>query len=317
MKSFSARVLAVVAVLSLVGNVLLYMRYSSTRPLMTVGGIVITKKQFQDQLEHQAGQQVLSKMVLDKLVAQAAARAGVPPTTREVDAQIADIERRSPQLLAPYRQDPAKMAEVRQDIQTTIALDNLRIKDVGLTPAEVAAFYAKNKGKFALPQQVQATTVVTKNAVDAATATDLLRQKTPQDVIARTAGLHVVGVNGYTPDLATMPQALKQQVSSFVQKAQVGQVKTFQLGGTHQDTLFLTFQVTKSSQAMIPALAQIRTQVERQARLERAPAPQAEMARLYQAAKPTFNSDKYAVYFDVLQKYPVGQGTDKKTASDR
>jgi hypothetical protein len=55
--------------------------------------------------------------------------------------------------------------------------------------------------------------------------------------------------------------------------------------------------------------------VERQARLERAPAPQAEMARLYQAAKPTFGSDKYAAYFDALQKYPVGQDSSKKTAS--
>ena len=312
MKSLSIGLLGVVTVVSLAGNGLLYMRYSTNRPLVTVGGTVITKKQYQDQLEHQAGQQVLSKMVLNALVAQAAARDGVTPTTKDVDAQIQDIQRRSPQLLTPYTQDPAKMTEFRQDLQSSIALENLRIKDVALTPAQVAAFYTRNSAKFALPQQVQAATVVTRNTVDAATAADLLRQKTPPDVLARQSGMGVVGVNGFNPDLSSLPPAAKQEINVFIQTAKVGDIKTI-----HQGPVFLTFQVTKSSRAALPPLAQIRPQVERQARLEKAPAPQAEIARLYQAAKPNFNSDKYATYFDALQKYPVSQGTDKKTASDR
>ena len=316
MKSLSIGLLGVVTVVSLAGNGLLYMRYSTNRPLVTVGGTVITKKQYQDQLEHQAGQQVLSKMVLDKLVAQAAARDGVTPTTKDVDAQIQDIQRRSPQLLTPYTQDPAKMTEFRQDLQSSIALENLRIKDVALTPAQVAAFYTRNSAKFALPQQIQATTVVTKNEVDAATATDLLRQKTPLDVLARQPRMNVVGANGFNPDMTNLPPALKQQITRFVQQAPVGGIRTFPLKIAN-DTSYLTFRVVQSSHAALPPLAQIRSQVERQARLEHAPAPQVEMARLYQAAKPNFNSDKYATYFDAIQKYPVSQGTDKKTASDR
>jgi len=309
MKSLSIGLLGVVTVVSLAGNGLLYMRYSTNRPLVTVGGTVITKKQYQDQLEHQAGQQVLSKMVLNALVAQAAARDGVTPTTKDVDAQIQDIQRRSPQLLTPYTQDPAKMAEFRQDLQSSIALENLRIKDVALTPAQVAAFYTRNSAKFALPQQVQATTVVTRNTVDAATAADLLRQNTPMDVLARQPRMGVVGANGYNPDMSALPPATKQEINKFIQTAKAGDVKTLQSG-----PVFLTFQVTKSSRAMLPPLAQIRPQVERQARLEKAPAPQAEIARLYQAAKPNFNSDKYATYFDAVQKYPVSQDGSKKTA---
>lgn len=310
MKSFPTGVLAAIAALSLTGNLVQHLHYSTSRPLVTVGGDVITKKAYMDQLEHQAGQQVLSKMVVDKLVAQAAAHAGVTPTVQDVDAQIKDIQRRSPQLLASYNQDPAKMAEVRQDLQTAIALENLRIKDVALTPADVAAFYAKNKARFALPQQVQAATVVTRNSVDAATAADLLRQKTPPDVIARQPHLMVVGVNGYNPDMSALPPALKREVSGFVQKAQAGEIKTFRDGA-----YYMTFQIIKNNRETLPPLAQIRAQVERQARLEHAPAPQAEMARLYQAAKPAFNSDRYAAYFDALQKYPVGQDGSKKTAS--
>ena len=76
MKSLFTPLVAVVAVLSLTANVLLYLRYSTLRPLVTVGNEVITKKQYQDELEHQAGQQVLGKMVLTRLVAQAAVRRG-------------------------------------------------------------------------------------------------------------------------------------------------------------------------------------------------------------------------------------------------
>lgn len=310
MNSFSTRALAGVALLSLIGNVVQHLHYSTSRPLVTVGGDVITKKDYLDHLEHQAGQPVLSKLVFDKLVTQAAARNGVTPTTQDVDAQVQQIERRSPQLLVPFSQDSVKMAEFHQELQTALALENLRIKDVALTPADVAAFYDKNKARFALPQQVQATTVVTQNAVDAATAADLLRQKTPPDVLARQPRLHVVGVNGYNPDLTTLPPTAKQQISAFVNKAKVGDVNTL-----HQGALYLTMQVTKSSRETLPPLAQIRPLVERQARLERAPTPQAEMARLYQAAKPNFNSDKYAAYFDALQKYPVSQENSNKTAS--
>ena len=106
MKFLSARLLAVVAVLSLIGNVLLYMRYSTNRPLVTVGNEAITKKQYQDQLEHQGGQAVLSKMVLEKLVTQAATRDGVMATTKDVDDRIASVERRAPQLFDPVSTRP-------------------------------------------------------------------------------------------------------------------------------------------------------------------------------------------------------------------
>ena len=316
MNSFLARFVAVVAIVSLIANVLLFMRYSSSRPLVTVGKEVITKKQYQDELERQAGQQVMSKMVISRLVAQAAARDGVTPPASDVDKQISDIQRSSPQVLTPYNQDPAKMAEFRQELQTGLALENLRIKDVALSPTQVADYYAKNKMKFARPQQVQATTVVTQNPVDTATAIDLLKQKTPLDVLGRQPRIAVVGNNNYNPDLSGLSPGLRQQISGFVQKARVNDYKTFPDDPQHPK-YYLTFWVTKSDPAMIPSLADIKKDVERQARLAHAPVADEEVARLYQAAKPTFNSDKYVAYFDALQKYPVSQGTDKKTASDR
>jgi hypothetical protein len=309
MKSYTVRVLAVILMLSLITNVLLYFRYSSSRPLVTVGSDVITKKQFQDQLEHDGGQPILTKLVFTSLVSQAAARAGVMPTAADIDDRIKLIGRQSPQVLAPYSQDSVKMAQFRQDLATSMALENLRIRDVALSPAQIADFYARHKTDFGLPQQTITTTVVTQSAVDAATAADLLRQKDPPDVIGRQPGLRVVGIGGYNPDLQTLPAALKQQTTDWAQKAGNGAVKTFQTG-----TFYLTFRVTGKRPAVIPPLSQVRGEVERAARLELAPSQPEELARLYQSAKPAFNSDKYAAYFTSVEQYPLGTSGAKKTA---
>ena len=313
MKSFSARVLAVVAVLSLIGNVLMYLRYSTSRPLVTVGGSVITKKEYQDQLEHQAGQAVLSKMVFEKLIRQAAAKAGVSPTAKDVDDRIAAIERRAPALLTPYQQDKTKMSEFRQDLWNNIALENLRVNEVKVTPSEVTAYYQTHIAAFALPQQVKSITVVSSSSIDAATAADLLSQKTPLDVIARQPRLHVIGVNGYSANLESLPLALRKQIRDYCQHGRIGDVRTFHLDSP-KDSVFLTFQMVSSSKAAIPPLALIQGQVTRLAQLERAPSEQEELARLYQTAKPTFNSEKYAAYFDAVDHTPQGRN-DSKTAS--
>ena len=313
MNSFSARVLAVIAVLSLIANVLLYFRWSTSRPLITVGSEVITRKAYQDQLEHQAGQEVLNKLVFTKLIAQAAARANVTPSQKDVDERLAAIQRHSPQLLTPYSGDATKMAEFRDELTTDIALENLRIKDVALSPADVAAYYTHHKAEFALPQQIKTATVVTGNSVDAATAEDLLRQHQPADVIGRQPRLRVVGVNGFNPPLdSEIAPAIKKQISDYVQHAPVGGIKTFRQGPS-----LLTFQVIRSSAAAIPPLAQIRDQVERTARLAQAPTPMDEMARLYQAGPPKFqyDPDKYSGYFSGVENYKAAQGVGKKTAS--
>ena len=140
-----AVVLFLLLVVSLCANGLLYLRYSTSRPLVTVGNEVITKKQYQDQLENQSGQDVLNKMVMARLIMQAAAKAGVKPTSQDVDAQIAEMERRTPQLLTPYIQDAAKMVAFKQDLAAQIALENLRIAQVAPSSVDARGYYARHQ----------------------------------------------------------------------------------------------------------------------------------------------------------------------------
>lgn len=310
MKSLTVRLLAVVTVLSLTANVFLYYRYSTSRPIVTLGSQSISRKQFQDVLESQAGQPVLSKLVFESLVAQAAAQASLTPTPQDIQARIDAIQRRAPQVLTPYSSDPVKMAQFRHDLGTSIALENLRTQGVAVSPAALSAYYTAHRADFALPAQWKTTTVVADNSVDAQTAADALRQGEPPDVLARQPRLRVVGVGGYNPNIQTaVSPATYQQMNTFLKSAKVGDVKIFPAG-----KYSVILRLTQKSAGTVPPLSQIKDQVERAARLAQAPSQDAELAKLYQAAHPSFTSDKYAAYFASAQQYPV-EGSDKKTAS--
>ena len=309
MKLLTTRIFAAVAVVSILVNVLLFFRWSPSRPVVTVGQGTITKKDFQNQLEYEGGQAVLTKLVFASLVSQAATRAGIMPTAADVEDRVESIRRRAPQVLIPYEQDPAKMGLFRQDLATNMGLENLRIRDVALTPAQVSDYYARHQADFALPQQTKTSVVVTPNAIDAATAADLLRANDPPDLIARQPRMKVVGIGGFNPDMSALSPELRQQTSGWARNSAVGAIKTFRTG-----SFYLTLKVTGKLSGETPPLSEIRGRVEREARLALAPSPADELARLYRDAKPSFNSDKYAAYFAVIQQYPASAAAPKKTA---
>ena len=300
MKNVIIGALAVIAVGALSSDALLYQRYSSARPLVTIDGKAIRKKDYQDALDAQTQGGVLKKMVFSQIVTNAAAKKGLTPSDKDVDARLADMERRDPSSLGDAAQNPAHMAQLRQDIKTDLALTHLRTAGVQVSDAEVAAFYAANQRGFALPAQVKTTMAVAENAVDAATATDLLRQGTPEDVIARQPRMHIVGRNGFQVNLAALPPAQSGRINRSVYAMKPGAVQTFPAG-----KVFLVVRVDKKLPAGVPPLGQIKAQVAELARLQKAPTAGQEIATLYQAAHVTFDVDKYAAYFQDVQNAPT------------
>lgn len=311
MKPIVAGSLVILTAASLTANALMYLRYSSSRPVVTVGNQVISRKNYQDALDYQTQGGVLKKMVLQDLVTQAAAQKGVTPTDADVDARIAEIKRSAPQMLGAAATDPAKMGEVKAALKTDMALENLRIKDVHVTDTEVADFYNRHKKDFALPAQVQTTMVVAENSVDAAQAASLLKQNIGTDVIARQPRLHVANVNGFNVNVQALPPAINQRLNAVVFRMKPGEVQTVPVGND-----FVILRATKSSGSGVPALGQIKPDVTRLAKLEKAVPNAVEIATLYQAAKPQFNVSKYEDYFSDLSQMDV-KAADKKTASAR
>ncbi len=302
--------LAVLAALSVTANALLYLRYSSSRPLVTVGTQVISKKDYQDALAYQTQGSVLRKMVLADLINQAAARSGLTPAQADVDARIGEMRRQDPQALTAADGDPVRMAQMRQDVQTQLALENLQTQGVTVSDAELVACYQRHKADFRLPAQVQTTMVVAQNPVDAAQASALLRQGIALDVIERQPRLHVVGMHGFGLSVESLPPAANAKLTAAVFQMKPGDVRTVPLGSDD-----VVIRATRRSGAGVPPLSQIRPQVTRLARLEKAvPAP-AEVARLYRDAAPQFAVARDAAYFNDLSAPGADAGAARRMAS--
>lgn len=292
---------------SLIANVvLLIVRYNTrlSRPLVTAAGHPISKYDYQYALEQRDGKLVLNKLVLAALVRQAATRDRVLPTDAEVDARVAALKRTNAQAVPA---DKGALKGFREDLRTDLALENLRIKDVSASDAEVAAFFARNKAAFSQPPQAQFTLVTSEHAVDAQKAAALLQQNVAPEKIALTPRLHVVGVGGYN---VNMPPQLAQAFKNTVFAMKPGQIKTMTVGSN-----FLTVKLKGMTPAVVPTLGQVRAVATRQLKLMKAPTAQAELASLYHQNTPTFNVENYARFFSDIQNYNPQNDSTKKTAS--
>lgn len=277
-----------VAVISLVGNIVIYNRFTTLRPLVTVGKTVITKRQYQDTLEEAAGKQVLSKMVFAELIRQAASQAGLMPTDTQVAARIAQERAKNPALYRDIRDD-----QLRADVTSLMALENLRMQNVTVTDDDIAAYYALHLSEFQKTRQTKAALVVTSSQADAKAAAHMLQESIEPAIIAEQPGFQAAGVDGYSLDMQTPG---RQGILHSILQMKRGNIRIFPMGKQ-----FLTVEVYTNPNTA-PPLWQVKDQVSRLARLERSPTAETVLASLYHANKPTFEIEKYAVYFQDIDR---------------
>ena len=126
----------------------------------------IPRGEYLAELDRTAGQPVLTKMVFTELVSQAAAKAGVTPTPAQIDARIAEMQRRG--------QAAVVTPEQRDGLALAMAVENLRIVGITASNAEIADVYKRNTAQLAQPAQMQSILVATQSAFAAQTAASLL-----------------------------------------------------------------------------------------------------------------------------------------------
>ena len=226
----AANVVGVIAVASLIGNVLQYSRYSPWRPLVTVGHRVVRQREYLALLDTTAGKAVLNKIVYEQLIQDAATQAGVMPTSQDVDMRLTDLRRRTPNGLP---QDDQFWNQLRMQM----ALENLRMRGTTASDAEIAAFYDQHKAEFATPARAQTTLVATTNAADAARAEQMLAAGKPESQIAALPGMHVAGIGGFSVNIDSLPPAVRQEVGQTVMALPIGAVKTLRVAANVYFTL--------------------------------------------------------------------------------
>ena len=158
----------------------------------------------------------------------------------------------------------------------------------------------------------QVSLVVTQSPADAAEAARLLSEGMPEDEIAARPGLHVDGVNGFHVNMNALPPPVHAKLSQTVMGMKNGEMKTVHLGDA-----FLAFKMKSHTPGSTLPLSQVREQVAREVKLQKAPSDQQKLAGLYQANKPDFDIAKYGQYFSDIDTAdsPAKAETPAKTAS--
>jgi hypothetical protein len=309
MKRFLVVLLALVAVGSSFGMVLMYRRYSTSRAVVNFAGGKLTVKDFNDRLELVSGQQVMNKLLLRRMMLSAANKAGVAPTRQDVDRRIEYLRRRDPASIGRALMEPQSTVLLREDIETDLALEALTVVGIELAPAEVQGFYMANKAQFDALQQADTTVAVTGNSVDAAKAENLMKERTPDGkprfdpgTLSRQNRIEVVGINAKF-DFNTVAPETMARIKETVVNLSRNSVRTFQIAtaGPHQ---FVTIRIERASKAGPPGLEEIRKEVEQSAKLAKAGGNDAKMrmlVKVYQDSKPEFEMPKYARYFQQIE----------------
>ncbi len=315
MKRILPILLALIAVSSLIANVLLYMRYSTTRPLMTMNDTVITKKDYQDMMDALYGRQTLTKMAYAKIIHNATVKNNVTVSDSDVDARIAEVHRRSPAVVEAAQRDPLRAQLLKDEVRTTLELENIRIKDIKVTDDEALAFFQQNKQAWVLPLQTKTTMAVAENEADAGAAKEMMANKVDLNVISQSARIRVVGINGFAPNWNVMPPADRGRLTAEVNQTPVGQSKiiTVQLPKKRDDgsvimaKYFFVVRVDTRSDAGVPPYETIKNSVLRLAKLDRANKENKKaediLAQLYREANVVFEVPKYAAYFEDVNQY--------------
>ncbi len=286
LRRFASRFVYGLAVVSLLANVVLFVRWSPSRALLTVGKHTVSKRDYEANLDAAAGKAVLNRMVVAELISQAAARAGVTPTASQIDARIALLRREG--ALPPQPE-----ADLRDSIGQNLALENLRMQGISVSDADIAAEYAKHPEKFRLPAQMSATLVVAAGPDTAAQATHLLQTGVAPSVIAAVPGLQVDGINGFALPAGALSPGLRQTILGL----RDGEVKVFPSRGSGAS---LVARANSHTPGALPPLPQVRDLVAREIKLQKAPTAPAELLTLYAANKPVFDMTNYQPYLGEL-----------------
>ncbi|MDI7248427.1 MAG: peptidylprolyl isomerase [Bacillota bacterium] len=150
--------------------------YSDLKAVAKINSTSITWKEFHAALEKQTGRQLLAKMIREELIKQGAAKYDIQVTDEDVAAEVDKLKAEFgsdaglEQALAQYGMT---LDDLRSQIRTSLLLEAIASKDVTINEDEIKKYYDEHKDEFKEPEQVKARHILVK---DEKTAKDIEKQ---------------------------------------------------------------------------------------------------------------------------------------------
>jgi foldase protein PrsA len=135
-----------------------------------VNGEKITQDELYQEMVKQHGEATLDQMISERLVDQAATKAGVKVTEEDLNKEIETIrknfstEAEFEQALTQYG---LTIETLKEDLKTKVKINKILENEVTVTDEEMQQFFEQNQQSFGTPEQVQASHILVQTPEEA------------------------------------------------------------------------------------------------------------------------------------------------------
>jgi len=158
-KSELIPVIAVVAALAVVAIV--WVVVTRATAVAIVNGQRITRREFVNRLEQVTGEQVLSDLINEQLIEQAAKKAKITVTSAEVDAEMEKLrEQIGPSFDSVLAQYGMTVEDLQKNMELNLLVFKVSTKDVTVSEDALMSFFEEHKSDYDQPEMVKASHIL-------------------------------------------------------------------------------------------------------------------------------------------------------------
>lgn len=287
-KSELIPVIAVVAALAVVAIV--WVLITNATAVAIVNGQRITRRAFVNRLEQVTGEQVLSDLINEQLIGQAAKKAKITVTSAEVDAEMEKLrEQIGPSFESVLAQYGMTVDDLRKNMELNLLVFKVSTKDITVSEDALMTFFEEHKSDYDQPEMVKASHIlveteekakeIQKKLAEGADFAELARNESTDPMSAAEGGdLGFFARGRMVPEFEKAAFAMSPGQTSAPVKSEYG---------------YHIIRVTDRKDAHEAAFDEVKEDIERTIKGDQAKSAQALAAELRLEADVTITDSKY------------------------
>lgn len=167
---------------------------ASDETVATVGKKDITRQAWLNELEDKYGKDVLKEMVDQKVIEEMAAKYKIKVSDQDVEREYRMLQTTNNSFSLKSHQNKAK-AKWKEEIRSSLLLEELLTKDVTISEGELKRYYTKNKTLFSVPAAYHLSQIVVKTKKEAENAVKELRSGSSFSALAMERSIEEFSAN--------------------------------------------------------------------------------------------------------------------------
>lgn len=158
----------------------------------TIGNKAITRQDWLNELESRYGKDVLRDLINEQVVQEMAKKEKIKISDQEVQREFRMLQATNTSFGPNSKLDDK---EWKEQIRSTLLLEELLTKDVNISEKEIKSYYDKNKHLFDVPEAYHIAQIIVKTKKDADSAYNELKQGSSFSALAMERSIDEFSAN--------------------------------------------------------------------------------------------------------------------------